>query len=106
MSDTAVESEQNTNGKIHENQSSSTVNGDTNEKSLTNEPMEQQSTDSTKVNNDLSTNGENSKQKADLSTLPTRAYLDGSSNNSGHFQYQALIDAAGLLLQCILLMLL
>ncbi|CAF2870964.1 unnamed protein product [Rotaria sp. Silwood2] len=40
--------------------------------------------DSTKVNNDLSTNGENqkddstntNKQKADLSTLPTRAYLD------------------------------
>jgi protein dpy-30 len=66
MSDTAVENQQ--------NEPTSTVNGDNNEKNLTNESMDQQVADSNKVNNDLSTTGE--KQKTDLSTLPTRAYLD------------------------------
>jgi protein dpy-30 len=66
MSDTAVENQQ--------NEPTSTVNGDNNEKNLTNESMDQQVADSNKVNNDLSTSGE--KQKTDLSTLPTRAYLD------------------------------
>ena len=78
MSDTAQESQQNS-----ENEPSSTVNGDTNEKTSTNEPMDHQVTESNKVNNDLSTSGDNqkddstnNKQKTDVSTLPTRAYLD------------------------------
>ena len=68
MSDSAVE-----NVAAIDNEPSSTVNGDTNEKSSTNEPMDHQITDSNKVNNgDDSTN----KAKADVSSLPTRAYLD------------------------------
>ncbi|CAF0855305.1 unnamed protein product [Rotaria sp. Silwood1] len=84
MSDTTVENEQNTTTNSNENEPSSTVNGTDSDKTSTNEPMEQQVVDSTKVNNDLSINGESqkddttntNKQKADLSTLPTRAYLD------------------------------
>ena len=83
MSDAVVESQQNSIDKTNGNEQSSTVNGNDNEISSTNEPMEHQQTDSTKVNNDFSTNGDsqkddstNNKQKADLSTLPTRAYLD------------------------------
>jgi protein dpy-30 len=69
MSDSAVENQQNS-----ENEPSSTVNGDNIEKPLGNEPMDQQVIESNKVNNDLSTSGD--KQKSDVSTLPTRAYLD------------------------------
>jgi len=75
--------EQNSTDKNNANGQLPSVNGDDIEKSSTNEPMDHQQTDSTKVNNDLSTNGDNQKddltnpkQKADLSTLPTRAYLD------------------------------
>ncbi len=83
MSDAIVESQQNSTDKNNPNEQSSTVNGNDTEISSTNEMMDHQSTDSTKVNNDFLTNGDNQKddstnpkQKADLSTLPTRAYLD------------------------------
>jgi protein dpy-30 len=69
MSDTAVESQPNSTDKNVEN---GQTNGDNVEKISSNEPMDQQLIDSTKVTNDDSIN----KQKADLSTLPTRAYLD------------------------------
>jgi protein dpy-30 len=74
MSDTAVESQPNLTDKSNENGQSSAVNGDDTGITSTNEPMDQQLTDSTKVNNDLSASSD--KQKPDLSTLPTRAYLD------------------------------
>ena len=78
MSDAIVENQPNENGP------SSTVNGNDVEKTSTNEPMDQQLTDSLKVNNNVSSSSgdnqkddsTNNKQKADLSTLPTRAYLD------------------------------
>ncbi|CAF2365906.1 unnamed protein product [Rotaria sp. Silwood2] len=82
MSDTTVESHQTVPDKTNENDQTSSTNG---EKNSLNEPMDQQQTDSilNKVNNDLSSNDTStkddsttSKQKADLSTLPTRAYLD------------------------------
>jgi protein dpy-30 len=82
MSDTAVENQQNVPDTTNENEQASSVNG---EKNSTNEPMEQQQTDSTlnKVNNDVSSNETSTrddvtttKEKSDLSTLPTRAYLD------------------------------
>jgi protein dpy-30 len=81
MSDTAVENQPN---EINENGQSSSVNGNDTEKLSANEPMDQQLTESTKGNNDVSTSGGDNpkddltgnKQKADLSTLPTRAYLD------------------------------
>jgi len=82
MSDTAVESQQNSTDKNNANGQLPSVNGDDIEKSSTNEPMDHQQTDSTKVNNDLSSTGDNqndltsNKQKPDLTTLPTRAYLD------------------------------
>jgi protein dpy-30 len=84
MSDTAVESQPNATDKTHENEQTTSVNGN-GEKSSANEPMDQQAIDSTlnKVNNDVSSNetstkddSASTKQKADLSTLPTRAYLD------------------------------
>ena len=74
MSDTAVESQPNATEKTNETEAVSSVNGNETEKTSTNEPMDQQLTDSAKVNNDVSSSGD--KQKADLSTLPTRAYLD------------------------------
>jgi protein dpy-30 len=81
MSDTAVENQSNLTDKSNENDQQSSFNG---EKNALNEPMDQQQTDSTlnKVNNDVSSNetstkdDSTSKQKSDLSTLPTRAYLD------------------------------
>ncbi|CAF3233777.1 unnamed protein product [Rotaria socialis] len=81
MSETAIETEQNAT-KNNDNEPSST-NGTDTEKTSPNEPMDQQTIDSGKVNNDATTNGDNekddsvhNKQKPDLSTLPTRAYLD------------------------------
>lgn len=74
MSDTAVESQPNSTDKNNVNEQSSSINGNDTDKTSTNEPMDHQQTDSAKVNNDSSTTGE--KQKPDLSTLPTRAYLD------------------------------
>lgn len=72
MSDSAVE-----NIPTNDNEPSSTINGDTNEKTSTNEPMDQQVTDSNKVNNgDHSKDDSTNKQKPDVSSLPTRAYLD------------------------------
>lgn len=75
MSDSAVETPVAT---MDNEPSTTSINGDnTNEKSSTNEPMDQQITDSTKVNNgDYSKDDSSNKQKADVSTLPTRAYLD------------------------------
>jgi len=71
MSDTAVESQQNLTDKTNENGPSSTVNGNDNdiEKS-----MDHQQSDST--SGDQQKDDSISKQKPDLSTLPTRAYLD------------------------------
>ena len=66
MSDAMVEHQPESIDKINEN---GEVNGDDTNKTSTNETMDQQITDSTKVTN-------NEKQKTDLSTLPTRAYLD------------------------------
>lgn len=81
MSDTTVDSQQDIT-KSRENEPSISNGADV-EKTSTNEPMEQQAVESGKVNNDVSTNGDNqkdestgNKQKPDLSTLPTRAYLD------------------------------
>ena len=65
MSDTILENQQNTAEKNNENEPLSSTNGNDTEKNSTNEPIEQQQMDST-----------NGKQKPDLSTLPTRAYLD------------------------------
>ncbi|CAF1073953.1 unnamed protein product [Adineta steineri] len=78
MSDTVVENEPHSTNTNDENAPSSSVNGNDTEKTATNEPMDQQITDSTKVNNDDNQKDEstNNKQKADVSTLPTRAYLD------------------------------
>ncbi|CAF1031770.1 unnamed protein product [Adineta steineri] len=78
MSDTVVENEPHSTNTNDENGPSSSVNGNDTEKTATNEPMDQQITDSTKVNNDDNQKDEstNNKQKADVSTLPTRAYLD------------------------------
>jgi protein dpy-30 len=83
MSDTAVENQPNVTDKISENAQTSSTNG---EKNAMNEPMDQQVVDSTlnKVNNDVSSNETSikddsstaTKPKSDLSTLPTRAYLD------------------------------
>lgn len=72
MSDSVVE-----NPPTMENEPSTNINGDNNEKSSTNEPMDQQVNDSNKVNNgEHSKDDTSNKQKADVSTLPTRAYLD------------------------------
>jgi protein dpy-30 len=85
MSDIAVETQPNSTDKTNENEQSLPINGTDTEKTSTNEPMDHQQTDTsaTKVNNELSTSGDDqkddstsNKQKADLSTLPTRAYLD------------------------------
>lgn len=66
MSDTTVENQVNSSDKLDENHSTY-VNGNHSES------MDQQLiTDSTKVKDDAI----NSKQKTDISTLPTRAYLD------------------------------
>jgi protein dpy-30 len=77
MSDTSVENQQNVPDTTTENEQTSTVNG---EKNATNESMDQQQTDSTlnKANNETPTKDDatTNKQKSDLSTLPTRAYLD------------------------------
>jgi protein dpy-30 len=79
MSDTAVENQQTVPDKSNE---TALING---EKNTINEAMDQQQIDSTsnKVNNDVSSNetsikddATTNKQKSDLSTLPTRAYLD------------------------------
>lgn len=83
MSDAAVENQQNEIIKSNENESSSSMNGNDAEKTAINEPMDQQAALSTKLNNGLSTNDDHekgdstsNKQKPDLSTVPTRAYLD------------------------------
>jgi len=78
MSDTAVENQQTVPDKTNENEPTSTVNG---EKSSTNESMDQQQADSisNKGNNDETSTKDDvttNKQKSDVSTLPTRAYLD------------------------------
>jgi len=71
MSDTTVENQQNSTDKSDENQSTTHVNGDHSE------PMDQQLTDSTKITNEqVKDDAANNKQKTDVSTLPTRAYLD------------------------------
>jgi len=76
MSDTAVENQQNVPDITNEHEQTTSVNG---EKPSSSEAMDQQQIDSTlnKVNNDVSSNETTAtKQKADISTLPTRAYLD------------------------------
>jgi protein dpy-30 len=77
MSDTTVENQQTVPDKSNEIERTSAING---EKSTTNEALDQQQVDSTsnKVSNDVSSNETPTinKQKSDLSTLPTRAYLD------------------------------
>jgi protein dpy-30 len=76
MSDTAVENQQNVPDITNEHEQTTSVNG---EKPSSSEAMDQQQIDSTlnKVNNDVSSNETTgTKQKADISTLPTRAYLD------------------------------
>ena len=74
MSDSAVETQQNVPDTTNDQ-----------EKTSTNEAMDQQQTDATvnKVSADASSNGTSakddaaaSKPKADVSSLPTRAYLD------------------------------
>ncbi|UJR23706.1 hypothetical protein I4U23_026687 [Adineta vaga] len=71
MSDTVVENPPEENGQ-------SSVNGNDVEKTSTNEPMDQQISDTTKVNNSENSKDDSAttKQKVDVSTLPTRAYLD------------------------------
>ncbi|CAF0783141.1 unnamed protein product [Rotaria sordida] len=82
MSDTTIETHQTVPEETSETEQTSSING---EKTSTSEPMDQHQTDSilNKVNNDISSNETStkddstiSKQKTDLSTLPTRAYLD------------------------------
>jgi len=71
MSDTVIENQPNST----ENEQ---LNGDDTNKTSTNQPMDQQLIDSTKVTSDENQKDDvtNNKQKADVSTLPTRAYLD------------------------------
>jgi len=75
MSDTAIENQPSSTEKNHESEQ---LNGDDTNKTSTNEPMDQQLIDSTKVTSDENQKDDvtNNKQKADVSTLPTRAYLD------------------------------
>ncbi|CAF0961494.1 unnamed protein product [Adineta ricciae] len=75
MSDTVAESQPNSNPENGQ----TSVNGTETEKTSPTEAMDQQLNDSAKV----TSNGDNSKdesatnkQKSDVSTLPTRAYLD------------------------------
>ncbi|CAF1191315.1 unnamed protein product [Adineta steineri] len=72
MSDTAVDNQPD---KTNENEQISSNNG---EKTSSNEPMDEQHIDSAlnKVTNDISSTETSTKPKTDVSTLPTRAYLD------------------------------
>ena len=74
MSDAIVENQQTVPDKSNETEETPVVNG------TTDEAVDQQQVDSTsnKVSNDASSNETTTanKQKSDLSTLPTRAYLD------------------------------
>jgi protein dpy-30 len=75
MSDTVIENQPNSTEKNSENEQ---LNGGDTNKTSTNQPMDQQLIDSTKVTSDENQKDDvtNNKQKADVSTLPTRAYLD------------------------------
>lgn len=81
MSNSEIENQENTPKTI--DSGPSYLNGIDTEKTSTNECMDHQSVESGKTNTDVSSNGDNqkdestnNKQKPDLLTLPTRAYLD------------------------------
>ena len=80
MSETVAENQAQSTNAGEENSQPSSVNGTGPEKTPSSEPMDQQITDSAKVINDTGDNPKDdaasSKQKPDVSTLPTRAYLD------------------------------
>lgn len=78
MSETVAENPPASSNAADENGQPSSVNGTAAEKTSSNEPMDQQTNDSGKVNNGDNAKDDtpSGKQKADVSTLPTRAYLD------------------------------